>query len=92
MNLLIWDLLGGVGFDFNFELNGNVHIHYYLLVDGIYPWWSCFISTIHESKGKENQHFSKLQKATCKMLIIIMVSCNQNDKLWLILVDGGILV
>jgi hypothetical protein len=73
MSLLIWDLLGGVGFDFNFELNGNVHIHCYLLVDDIYPWWSCFISTIHESKGKENPCFFKSQEATCKMLFIIMV-------------------
>jgi hypothetical protein len=39
MSLLICDLLEGVGFDFNFELNGNVPIHYYLFVDGIYPWW-----------------------------------------------------
>jgi hypothetical protein len=34
---LIWDLLGGAGVDLNFEVNGNVHPHYDLLVDGIYP-------------------------------------------------------
>jgi hypothetical protein len=73
-------------------LNGNVPIHYYLFVDGIYPWWWCFISTIHESKRKENQHFSKLQEVACKVLIIIMVFCNWNEKLWPILVDGEILV
>ncbi len=33
---LIRDLLGGMGADLNFEVNGNVHPHNYLLVDGIY--------------------------------------------------------
>jgi hypothetical protein len=32
----IQDLLEGVGADFNFKVDGNVHPHYYLLVNGIY--------------------------------------------------------
>ncbi len=48
---LIRDFLGGVDMNFSFEVNGNKHSRYYLLVDKIYPWWFCFISTIHEPQG-----------------------------------------
>jgi len=31
------EFLGGAGVDLNFEMNGNIHFHYYLLTNGIYP-------------------------------------------------------
>lgn len=63
---LIRDILGGVGVDLNFEVNGNKHYHYYLLVNKIRPWWSCFVSMIHEPQGEKCKHFSQLQEATRK--------------------------
>jgi hypothetical protein len=57
-NPLIWDFLGGVGVNLSFEVNGNRHFHYYLLVIGIYPQWFCFISMIHEPQGEKHEHFA----------------------------------
>jgi hypothetical protein len=68
-SLLIWDLLEGVGVDLNFKVDSNVHPHYYLLaiVNGIYPWWSCFVSTIHEPQRKKHQHnLSEFQETNHK--------------------------
>jgi hypothetical protein len=31
------EFLGGAGVDLNFEMNGNIHFHHYLLTNGIYP-------------------------------------------------------
>jgi hypothetical protein len=56
------------GADLNFEINGNVHPCYYLLEDGIYLRWSCFVSTIHERQGKKRLHFSKMQESTHKVV------------------------
>jgi hypothetical protein len=53
----IQDFLGVVSVDLSFEVNGNKH-HYYLLVDRIYPWWSCFISTIHGPQEEKCKHFA----------------------------------
>jgi hypothetical protein len=61
---LIWEFLGNVHVDLNFQMNNNVHFHYYLLVDNTYPWWSCFDSTTHEPQ--KHQHFVKLQEVASK--------------------------
>jgi hypothetical protein len=45
---LIHDFLGGASVNLSFKVNGNRHFHYYLLVNGIYLQWSCFVSMIHE--------------------------------------------
>jgi hypothetical protein len=63
---LIWDILGVVGVDFNFEVNGIRHYRYYLLVKKIYPWWSCFVFMIHEPQGEKRKHFAQLQETTRK--------------------------
>ncbi len=55
---LTQDFLGVVGVDFNFEVNGNKHSHHFLLINRIYPWWSCFISIIHELQGEKHKHFA----------------------------------
>jgi hypothetical protein len=56
-SLLIQDLLGGIGTDLNFKVNGNVHPHYTCL--------SCFVSTIHEPRRKKHRHnLPKFQETT----------------------------
>jgi hypothetical protein len=40
---LITNLLQGEGNNMQFEVNGHVYNRYYLLTDGIYPRWSCFL-------------------------------------------------
>jgi hypothetical protein len=46
----------------NFVVNGNTYLKYYLPNDGIYPQWSIFVQTIHESQEEKRIHFSKMQK------------------------------
>jgi hypothetical protein len=43
------------------ELNRN-----YLLADGIYPQWNCFVQTIHEPSDEKRGHFAKCQEACRK--------------------------
>jgi hypothetical protein len=45
---LVANLLGGDGSGMTFEVNGHVYNRYYLLTDGIYPQWSCFVQPIHQ--------------------------------------------
>jgi hypothetical protein len=40
---LIANLLKGEGHNMSFSVNGHVYPRYYLLTDGIYPQWSCFL-------------------------------------------------
>jgi hypothetical protein len=40
---LITNLLRSEGNDMRFEINEHVYNRYYLLIDGIYPQWSCFV-------------------------------------------------
>jgi hypothetical protein len=42
------NLLGGAGNDLLYEVNGHTYSWYYLLADGIYPPWGCFLQPIHE--------------------------------------------
>ena len=48
LNVLDWlpliiDVLIGAVVDISFQVNGRVYLRYYLLADGIYPPWSCFV-------------------------------------------------
>ena len=43
-------MLSGDGRHLNFTVNGNVYPRYYLLMDGIYPPWACFVQTIHKAQ------------------------------------------
>ena len=36
----------------SFELNKQVYLRYYLLVDGTYLSWSCFVQSIHQPRNK----------------------------------------
>lgn len=50
----------------SFSVNGNVYPRYYLLTDGIYPQWSCFVQTIHEAQEEKKKHFAKMQEGVRK--------------------------
>jgi hypothetical protein len=41
-----------------FMVNGTFYPCYYLLVDGIYPPWNCFVQTIPEPQDQKQQHFA----------------------------------
>jgi hypothetical protein len=63
---LIHDLLSGAACDMTFEVNGQVYNRYYLLADGIYPQWSCFVQSIHNPEDEKRKHFAKRQEACRK--------------------------
>jgi hypothetical protein len=50
----------------NFFMNGSMYPRYYLLVDGIYPRWLCFVQTIHEPQDEKSSHFAMMQEYTHK--------------------------
>jgi hypothetical protein len=52
--------------DMHFMVNGVEYNRYYLLVDGIYPPWSCFVQTIHLPPDKKRAYFSSRQEAVRK--------------------------
>ena len=63
---LVQCMLEGKGRDLRFEVNGKFYDRYYLLADGIYPPWSCFVQTIHFPGNEKRKHFAKVQEATQK--------------------------
>jgi hypothetical protein len=63
---LLSNLLQGAGHDMTFEVNGHVYNRYYLLTDGIYPQWSCFLQPIHEPQGEKKEHYTKMQSGARK--------------------------
>ncbi len=63
---LVMNMLRGESMGLNFFVSGFMYPIYYLLVDGIYPKWSCFVQTIHEPKDEKRFHFAMMQKSTCK--------------------------
>ena len=60
------DLLQGASEGIEFEVNGKKYPRYYLLADGIYPPWSCFVQTIHSPQDEKRSHYAKVQEATRK--------------------------
>jgi hypothetical protein len=63
---LVTNMLQGPSKDLTFNVNRNQHSRYYLLVDGIYPQWSCFVQTIHSPQDEKRAHYSKMQESTRK--------------------------
>lgn len=49
-----------------FVVNGTEYNGYYLLADGIYPPWSCFVQTIHMAPDEKRAYFSQRQEAVRK--------------------------
>ncbi len=63
---LVADFLRRDAIDVGFGINGNHYARYYLLADGIYPRWSCFVQTIHEPADEKRAHFSMMQESIRK--------------------------
>jgi hypothetical protein len=63
---LVHNMLTSEAIDFHFVVNGCEYNRYYLLTDGIYPPWSCFVQTIHEATDEKRKHFSSRQEAMRK--------------------------
>ena len=59
---LIANLLVGDGRDMTFEVNGHIYNRYYLLTDGIYLQWNCFL----QPQGEKKEHFTKMQSGARK--------------------------
>jgi hypothetical protein len=55
---LVQNMLSGAGRNMHFVVNGCNYDMYYLLTDGIYPHWACFVSTIHKPPDEEKAHFA----------------------------------
>jgi hypothetical protein len=52
--------------DMHYVVNGCEYDRYYLLTDGIYPEWSCFIQSIHMPQDEKRAHFAERQEAVRK--------------------------
>jgi hypothetical protein len=63
---LVHNMLTGAACDMTFEVNGQEYDRYYLLADGIYPQWSCFVQSIHMPGDEKRAHFAKRQEACRK--------------------------
>ena len=63
---LISNMLRGPGKDISFEVNGHIYPRFYLLTDGIYPPWACFVQPIHEPQGEKKEYFAKCQEGARK--------------------------
>jgi hypothetical protein len=63
---LVAEFLGGQSKGMTFTVNRNVYPRYYLLTDGIYPQWACFVQTIHEPEDEKKAHYAKRQEAVHK--------------------------
>lgn len=49
-----------------FEVNGNDYPRYYVLLDGIYPKWTCFAITIIAPVDAKRVHYSMNQETMRK--------------------------
>jgi hypothetical protein len=55
-----------VEWDVNRNINGETFNEYYLLTDGIYPPWSCFVQSFKQPDTLKKKHFAKVQEAKRK--------------------------
>lgn len=58
------NMLWGPSENLSFMVNGKDYFWYYLLANGIYLPWSCFMQTIHASQDEKRAHYSKMQEST----------------------------
>jgi hypothetical protein len=63
---LVHNILTSEARDMHFVVNGCEYDRYYLLTDGIYPEWSCFVQSIHLPPDEKRSYFSERQEAVCK--------------------------
>ena len=63
---LVNDLLHQHYDQLDFTINGNSYQRAYLLVDAIYPKWSCFVTTFHKPSTLKKSFFAKCQEGCRK--------------------------
>lgn len=63
---LVHNMLMGESRDMEFVVNGVAYNQYYLLANGIYLQWSCFLQTIHAPHDKKQRHFVQKQESVRK--------------------------
>lgn len=63
---VIQNMLSGESWDTHFVVNGILYNRYYLLADGIYPQWSCFVQTIHAPDDEKRRYFAQQQESARK--------------------------
>ena len=63
---LVHNMLTGQARDMDFVVNGVLYNRYYLLADGIYPPWSCFVQTIHEPDSEKQSYYAQQQESARK--------------------------
>jgi hypothetical protein len=63
---LVHNILTSEARDMHFVVNGCEYDRYYLLTDGIYPEWSCFVQSIHLPPDEKRSYFSERQEAVRK--------------------------
>ena len=49
-----------------FTVNHNAYSRYYLLIDGIYSQWACFVQTIHTLENEKKAYYAKRQEIVRK--------------------------
>ncbi|CAM6087889.1 unnamed protein product [Calypogeia fissa] len=63
---LVKDMLHNHYSQVNYEVNGTAYHRAYLLVDSIYPKWSCFVTTFHQPQTVKKSFFAKCQEGCRK--------------------------
>ena len=63
---LVHNMLIGLACDMTFKVNGQEYNWYYLLANGIYPQWSCFVQSIYMPGDEKHVHFANWQEACRK--------------------------
>jgi len=56
---LVHNLLTSATRDMTFVVNGTKYNRYFLLADGIYPPWLCFVQTIYMAHDEKRGYFSQ---------------------------------
>lgn len=63
---LIQDIIDGRIRCDPYQINGETFDEYYLLTDGIYPEWSCFVKSFKQPDTQKKKHFAQVQEAKRK--------------------------
>jgi hypothetical protein len=63
---LVYNMLTSAARNMHYVVNGCEYDRYYLLTDGSYPKWSCFIQSIHMPQDEKRAHFAERQEAVRK--------------------------
>jgi hypothetical protein len=74
---------------FNYEINGHPYNKCYYIVDGIYPEWSTFVKTIHESMNEKKEGFPSDRRHVERMWSVHWVCSNLGGILFATLQGHG---